>query len=235
MRDDIAEGISRWIGSSPRRDPGDHPVGSERSGDDGGRAEDIEEPDPGEPVPTPDGAGETTEETEFGEQPMMTYTVKELKLSDRALLDRILDQFQPGWEDDLAPGATGSLAFMADSATFAFGAFLGPDAVGYAWGYRLRLPTGRRSLLLHDLEVGNEHRRQGLGGLLLQAVLNLGQREGCAQVWLVTEADNQAAVDLYRGSGGHAASAPAGDLVFEWLFEVNRWIPRRRPAKGTGP
>ena len=168
------------------------------------------------------------DESSVFDGPMITYTVKELKLSDRELLDRILTQFQPDWHDDLAPGATGSLAFVADSATFAFGAFLGADTVGYAWGYRLRLPTGRKSLLLHDIEVAEEHRRQGLGSLLLQAVLNLGKREGCTQMWLVTERANQAANDLYEGSGGHAPSAPEGDLVYEWLFEMNNWVPRRR-------
>lgn len=168
----------------------------------------------------------------IGEQlidgPIVTYTVRELKVSDRAVLDAILDRFQPGWERDLAPGASGSLTFVADSSTFAFGAFLGQDIAGYAWGYRLRLPTGRKSLLLHDLEVGEQHRRQGLGSLLLQAVLNLGQREGCAQVWLVTEADNEVAIDLYRSHGGHSPTWPVGDVVFEWMFEVNRWLPRRR-------
>lgn len=160
----------------------------------------------------------------------ITYSVRELKLSDRALLDKILAHFQPGWEDDLAPGASGSLAFVADSATFAFGSFQGEAVAGYAWGYRLRLPTGRKSLLLHDLEVGEEHRRQGLGTLLLQAVLNLGRREGCAEVWLVTEGDNDAAIELYQASGGTASSGPVGDVVFEWMFEVNRWLPGRRPV-----
>ncbi len=238
MRDDIGEGISGWAGASPAaaplpNTPPDQPPPETRLDQPRGN-QPPQEPAPDQPSDEPQVEHQDREQedrhpdTVLGDGPVMTYTVKELKISDRGLLDSILDQFQPGWEGDLAPGATGSLAFVADSATFAFGSFLGAEPVGYAWGYRLRLPTGRRSLLLHDLEVAQDHRGQGLGSLLLRAVLNLGEREGCAQVWLVTEADNQTAIDMYEGSGGVAPSKPAGDLVYEWLFEVNRWIPRRR-------
>lgn len=162
------------------------------------------------------------------DEPVITYSVRELKVSDRAYLDRILDRFRPDWQDNLPPGASGSLAFVADSATFTFGAFQGTEVAGYALGYRLRLPTGRKSLLLYDLEVAEEHRRQGLGILLLQAVLNLGNREGCIEMWLVTEADNEPAIELYKAAGGRAAAGGGGDLVFEWTFDRYRRQPSRR-------
>ncbi|MDH3296499.1 MAG: GNAT family N-acetyltransferase [Acidimicrobiia bacterium] len=166
--------------------------------------------------------------------PIATYTVRELKVSERELLDRILDRFTPGWQDNMAPGASGSLSFVADSSTFVFGAFQGEMVVGYASGYRLRLPNGKKSLLMYDLEVADDHRRQGLGILLLQSVLNLGKREGCAEMWLVTEADNEPAIGLYSAAGGRVASGSAGDIVFEWTFESSRWTPRRQSSQNQG-
>lgn len=145
--------------------------------------------------------------------------IRQLKVSDRELMDQLLDHFTPGW--DAAATSTGSLSFMADSSTFAFGAFLVDDdgnddqIAGYTWGYRLRLPTGARSVLIHDIQVDEQLRGRGIGRHLVQAVLDLARREGHHHVWAVVEGTNTAAQALARSAGGTAGAEP-GDLVYEW-------------------
>ena len=147
--------------------------------------------------------------------------IRELKVSDRELMDRLLDHFAPGWCDT----ATGSLTFMADSSTFAFGAFLVDDdgndsgIAGYTWGYRLRLPTGARSVLIHDIHVDEQLRGRGIGRHLVRAVLEMARRESHHHVWAVVEGVNVAAQALCRSAGGTAGGPEPGDLVYEWRFD----------------
>lgn len=136
-------------------------------------------------------------------------------------MDQLLDHFAPGW----GATATGSLTFMADSSTFAFGAFLVDDdgndsqIAGYTWGYRLRLPTGARSVLIHDIQVDEPLRGRGIGRHLVHAVLDLARREGQHHVWAVVEGTNMAAQALARSAGGAASGPDPGDLVYEWRFD----------------
>lgn len=160
----------------------------------------------------------TGEQADLTDGAMPPCAIRELMVSDRDLMDQLLDHFSPGWES----GSSGSLTFMTDSSTFAFGAFLVDDdgndtaIAGYTWGYRLRLPTGARSILVHDIEVDQQLRCRGIGGHLVQAVLDLARREGHQHVWAVVEGTNDLAKALARSAGGVAPDPNPGDLIFEW-------------------
>lgn len=149
------------------------------------------------------------------------FGIRELRVSDRELMDQLLDHFAPGWDST----ASGSLTFMADPSTFAFGAFLVDDdgrdsrIAGYIWGYRLRLPTGARSVLIHDIQVDEQLRGRGIGRHLVNAVLAMTRREGHEHVWVVVEGTNVAAQALARSAGG-VTGAQHGDLVYEWRFDT---------------
>ncbi len=151
-----------------------------------------------------------------------TYVVHEFRVSDRNLLDGALDAFQPGWRDQADSAESGSLAFVADSATFTLGLYDDDQPVAISWGYRLRLPTGGKSLLVHDIQVAEQQRQQGLGRQLLKAVLQLARAEGQHHVWGVVEATNEAAHGLARSSGGLSAGSQQGDVIYEWRFGTRR-------------
>ncbi len=155
-----------------------------------------------------------------------TYVVHEFRVSDRNLLDAALDAFQPEWRTQPNSAESGSLAFIADSATFTLGLYHDDQPMAISWGYRLRLPTGARSVLVHDIQVQEDHRQQGLGRQLLKAVLQLARDEGQHHVWGIVEADNAAAHALARSAGGLSAGSQRGDIVgdtvYEWRFGTRR-------------
>jgi GNAT superfamily N-acetyltransferase len=60
---------------------------------------------------------------------------------------------------------------------------------------------GGRVAILDDFVVLPEHRGQGGGGALLRAAIALAREQGCSRLSLQTDADNEAAMRLYRRFG----------------------------------
>jgi GNAT superfamily N-acetyltransferase len=60
---------------------------------------------------------------------------------------------------------------------------------------------GGRVAILDDFVVLPERRGQGVGTALLQAARELAEAEGCSRITLQTDADNGAAMRLYRRHG----------------------------------
>jgi GNAT superfamily N-acetyltransferase len=60
---------------------------------------------------------------------------------------------------------------------------------------------GERALLLEDVFVQNEYRGMGLGRRLVEHVLEWARRRGMVRVTLLSDRDNQPALDFYRKLG----------------------------------
>ena len=80
----------------------------------------------------------------------------------------------------------------------------GGDVVGYAYGalegtdwMSLRGPAG----VVHDLVVDPEHRRAGVGALLLRAAIDALEQLGARQIVLSTAEGNVAAQRLFARAG----------------------------------
>lgn len=71
-------------------------------------------------------------------------------------------------------------------------------------------------LNIHDFAVSPEHRRQGVGAALLDAVEKLARRRGCRRLTLEVRADNPAARALYRNFG----IAPGNPPYDYWTKEL---------------
>ena len=56
-------------------------------------------------------------------------------------------------------------------------------------------------LYIDDLAVSNNYLRQGVASLLVKEAIEIGKREGCKQVWIATEPDNEPANKLYESLG----------------------------------
>ena len=63
-------------------------------------------------------------------------------------------------------------------------------------------------LYLHQLEVAEPHRRQGIGRDLLHTFMTTGARAGATKMFLTTASDNPART-LYESLGGAPASQGA--------------------------
>lgn len=131
----------------------------------------------------------------------MAVSIRELGLRDQIMVTELLDVCLPGWSDALAPAASGPLAFLADSMTFALGGYVDNEPAGLAWGAHVRRPHGDYMTYVHELDVVAAYRRQGVATLLIEAALGLARQRGSSELWLVTRASNEASIALYEQLG----------------------------------
>lgn len=89
---------------------------------------------------------------------------------------------------------------------------LGDRLAGYLHGCLLDRVDGRRMLLVYDVEVGADHRRQGVATALIQEVRRLARANAAEETWLVTEDDNVQAIALYESLDG----TPFAAVGYEW-------------------
>ncbi len=147
----------------------------------------------------------------------MTIAIRELGINDKLMLEELLDVCSVGWSNDLAPGASGPLAFIADPKAFMFGAYIDNEPVGWLWGVHIRRPDGRMMSYVHQIDVIVEHRRKGVATSLLQAGIDLARRSGSHKMWLITAQSNDVAKALYE-RGGAERFNKAGDVCYTWSF-----------------
>ena len=74
------------------------------------------------------------------------------------------------------------------------------DLDGTPVGYAV-LMTAADTADVHRVAVADAHRRQGLGRLLLDALLGEAARRGCGDVLLEVAATNRPAIALYQAAG----------------------------------
>ena len=87
--------------------------------------------------------------------------------------------------------------------------------VGLAYGYELiRAKRRGTALLLYEIDVVPDRRRRGHGRAMIEHFLALCADRGIPDLWLVTEDVNEAAVALYRSTGGRPDAEAA--RVFSW-------------------
>lgn len=105
-------------------------------------------------------------------------------------------------------------AFLRDPNSFALGAYIDGSPVGLAWGLQMRSPSGRLTTYVHELEVHENWRRQGVGSALITEAMALGRRRDSTKFWLSTGGHNAAAQALYESLGGDRK--PLGDVNYWW-------------------
>jgi aminoglycoside 3-N-acetyltransferase I len=89
-------------------------------------------------------------------------------------------------------------ALLADDRTVFVAALDGTQPVGFAFGYVLPRRHGRPTIFfVYEIDVDERYRRRGIGRRLLQELL-AGQEEA----FVLTDADNDAAMALYAAVGG---------------------------------
>ena len=88
---------------------------------------------------------------------------------------------------------------------------------GFLTGYRLqRLDKNRAEVLLYEIEVGVEFRRRGIGKKLIAALNAWAAEVGAFQTWVLTYADNGAAMALYKSMDGE--EDPPGTRMFTYYI-----------------
>ncbi|UWZ57623.1 GNAT family N-acetyltransferase [Dactylosporangium aurantiacum] len=105
--------------------------------------------------------------------------------------------------------------YLESPGALAFVASRGHEIFGWCWGYQLIRPDGFSMLYLHQLEVVESHRRQGIGRALLGAFMRAGAQAGATRMFLTTGETNAPARALYASTGGGLAAQ--GPTVNYWF------------------
>jgi ribosomal protein S18 acetylase RimI-like enzyme len=87
--------------------------------------------------------------------------------------------------------------------------------VGFVSGVETSHPDKGTEMFLYELSVGEEHRRQGIGRALVEALSELARERGCYGMWVGTEPDNEAAIATYRSAG---SEPPEDCVILTWTF-----------------
>ncbi len=126
---------------------------------------------------------------------------------DLPLLAAAVRKFRGVDADARYAGSPGALAFVATERR---------EIAGWCWGYHLPRPDGFSMLYLHDVEVDQPYRRQGVGRTLMDACMDAGRRAGASKMFLTTSEANMPARRLYEALGGGVAAQ--GPTVNYWFL-----------------
>jgi ribosomal protein S18 acetylase RimI-like enzyme len=105
-------------------------------------------------------------------------------------------------------------ALLHDPRTLFLVAFDGDTPVGFVLAYALPRRHGlETTLCVYEIEVSEKHRSRGIGRRLMRELRASAREQGIAEGFVLTDADNAAAMRLYASAGGTRSD------VVEWDFD----------------
>jgi aminoglycoside 6'-N-acetyltransferase I len=87
--------------------------------------------------------------------------------------------------------------------------------VGFASAVHYVHPDKRSpEMWINEVGVAATHRGRGVARAILQRLLDVARAIGCVEAWVLTDRTNEAALRLYKSSGGIEASGDQVMLTF---------------------
>ena len=139
----------------------------------------------------------------------MPFTLRRLAAGDEPALFHIA----PDVFDEPIDGPR-LRAYLAEPGHLMVLALDGEEVVGQCAGVIHRHPDKPTELYVDEVGTASTHRRQGIARAMLEDLFAWGREMGCADAWLGTELDNDAANALYRGLKP-VEDEPMGMYVFK--------------------
>jgi aminoglycoside 3-N-acetyltransferase I len=103
--------------------------------------------------------------------------------------------------------------FLADRANYLIVAESAGELAGFVLAYRLqRLDRAAAQLFVYEVGVAPQHRHGGIGTSLMAYVRDLVAEESLMEAFVLTDQSNDAAMHLYRSTGGQVEGA--GSVLF---------------------
>ena len=100
--------------------------------------------------------------------------------------------------------------------TYLLAAVVDHHVVGYALAYRFPSPYSAGHLsYLYDIEVVPEHRKKGIGKLLINTLLKKLKEDNVKELWLGTAIDNVAGQKLFSTTGGERSDEIFTDYTYD--------------------
>jgi ribosomal protein S18 acetylase RimI-like enzyme len=102
-------------------------------------------------------------------------------------------------------------------------AYIDEEPAGFVSGVELTHPDKGTEMFLYELGVDEGYQGRGLGRALVAALAQLARDRGCYGMWVLTDADNAAALKTYRSAG---AADRGAYVMLDWQFDdVDRLGP----------
>jgi len=76
------------------------------------------------------------------------------------------------------------------------------EIIGFAYGYILVRPDGKKDFYLHSIDIMKKHQGNGYGTKLMNFIKKYINTIGCRKMFLITNKSNQSACKCYEKSGG---------------------------------
>ena len=103
-------------------------------------------------------------------------------------------------------------AFLAEKNAFGYVAKEKDAIVGFAFGYVLVKPDGRRDFYLHAIDIMEDYQKHGYGTGLMKYIVTHTKSIGCGKLFLITNKCNVSACRCYEKAGG--ISKADDDIVY---------------------
>ncbi len=103
--------------------------------------------------------------------------------------------------------------FLVEPAHHLCLAYEGGEPAGFVSGVELTHPDKGTEMFLYELAVDDRFRRRGIGSALVAALVDLARTRGCYGMWVLTDADNSAALATYQSSG---TTQQSEQLMLTW-------------------
>ena len=116
---------------------------------------------------------------------------------------------------DDPPQAEATARFLADEHHHLLIAYDGEVPAAMVTGVEMTHPDKGTEMFLYELGVDEEFRGRGLGKAMVAALADLARQRGCYGMWVLTDADNDAALATYVGAGGVRDGRQA---MLSWTF-----------------
>ena len=98
-------------------------------------------------------------------------------------------------------------AFLDEKNAYGYIAIDGEKAIGFAYGYVLNEPDGRKTFYLHAIDIMAGYQNLGYGTELVRFVHAHSKSLGCRKMFLMTNTGNVSACRCYEKAGGISAAA----------------------------
>ena len=105
-------------------------------------------------------------------------------------------------------------AFLNEKNAYGYIAVDDGKAIGFAYGYVLNEPDGRKTFYLHAIDIMTGYQNLGYGTELVRFVYAHSKSLGCRKMFLLTNTGNVSACRCYEKAGGTSAAADV--IMYEY-------------------
>ena len=125
---------------------------------------------------------------------------------------REVSRFEAAFDYDVLSDET--RRFLLDERHHLLLGYVDDRPAGFVSAVEIFHPDKRPELFLNEIGVVESARRRGVARALIEELKRLGRERGCAVMWVLTDDDNDAAMGLYRSTGGRPDPTP--HVMFEY-------------------